>query len=305
MSECRPTTGEELHRMQGWPFTAKVWYSQKKIREFYERSGGKVYVSFSGGKDSTVLLHMVRNLFPEVPAVFFNTGLEYPELRAFVRSTENVVWINPTKSFKQVLANYGYPVVSKEVSQKVMEIRTTGSDILREKRLHGDARGNGKLSEKWEFLIDAPFPISHRCCDVMKKAPAKRYEKASGRHPITGIMAEDPSSRAVSYMRRGCNSFKTSRPMSTPFGFWTTADVWQYIRVHELAYAPIYDKAKIRSTGCIFCPFGVQREQSPNRFQQLQRTHPKLWRYCIEDLEMGKVLDYLHIPYKGEADGKP
>ena len=83
------------------------------ITEWYKHWEEKVYVAFSGGKDSTVLLHLVRSIYPEVPAVFSDTGLEYPEIKAFVRSVENVVWLRPKMSFKEVIEKYGYPVVSK------------------------------------------------------------------------------------------------------------------------------------------------------------------------------------------------
>jgi len=66
-----------------------------------------VYVSFSGGKDSTVLLHLVRSLYPEVPAVFCDTGLEFPEIKEFVRNTPDVTTIRPTMSFRKVLEIMG------------------------------------------------------------------------------------------------------------------------------------------------------------------------------------------------------
>ena len=60
----------ELQQMQSLPLSAKVVMTQQRIREWYEHWDGMVYVSFSGGKDSTVLLHLVRDMYPDVPAVF-------------------------------------------------------------------------------------------------------------------------------------------------------------------------------------------------------------------------------------------
>ena len=65
--------------------------------------GGAVFVSFSGGKDSTVLLKLVRELYPDVKAVFCDTGLEYPEIKQHVKSFDNVEIIRPKKTFKQVV----------------------------------------------------------------------------------------------------------------------------------------------------------------------------------------------------------
>lgn len=284
--------------MQSWPLKAKVWLSKQRIKEFYERCSGQVYVSFSGGKDSTALLHLVRSIYPQVPAVFINTGLEYPEVVQFVRTQANITWLSPQLSFKEVLHKYGYPVISKEVSQKVYELRTTKSETLRNTRLNGDRKGNGKLATKWRFLLDAPFAISGKCCDVMKKNPAKRYERAERRFPITGLMAQDSSLRAVNYIRNGCNSFDSKRFTSSPIAFWRTDDVWEYLKKHQLQYSSFYDTNESRSTGCMFCPFGVQNEHGMNRFQALKEQHPKLHKYCMDELGMQEVLQYIGIDYE-------
>lgn len=105
-----------------------------------------MYISFSGGKDSTVLLDLVRSEYPNVKAVFVDTGLEYPEIRSFVKTFDNVEILKPKKNFKQVIQEYGYPFFSKENAQKIYEIKHTGSEILKHNRLHGDSKGNGKLA---------------------------------------------------------------------------------------------------------------------------------------------------------------
>lgn len=75
----------ELRQKQSLPLESKIEMSLRRIKEWYSENQGAVYVAFSGGKDSTVLLHLVRSLYPEVPAVFVDTGLEYPEIREFVQ----------------------------------------------------------------------------------------------------------------------------------------------------------------------------------------------------------------------------
>ncbi len=286
----------QLKQRQSLPLEIKVKMTQRRIREWYEFSGGDVYVSFSGGKDSTVLLDLVRGIYPNVPAVFLNTGLEYPEIKEFVKTIDNVIWLKPNLSFKQVIDKYGFPMVSKEVAQKIEEIRYTKSDKLRNKRLYGDERGNGKLSDKWMYLIDCDIKISDKCCSMIKKNPAKKYEKETGRKPFIGTMASDSSGRMTSYLRRGCNSFVGTRPISNPLSFWTEDDIWCYIRGNNLSYSKIYDMGYTR-TGCMFCMFGVHLEKEPNRFQRMRQTHPKLWNYCIEKLDLKTPLDMIGVPY--------
>lgn len=287
----------QLAQRQSLPLEAKIVLSQQRIRDWYNHWEGEVYVSFSGGKDSTVLLDLVRTIYPDVPAVFVDTGLEYPEIRDFVKQTDNVVWLKPKMTFTEVIKKYGYPVVSKETAQKIDEIRHTKSDKLREKRLYGDVNGNGKISEKWKCLVDAPFKISNKCCNVMKKSPVKSYERKTGRKPFVGTMAEESSLRMTSYLKHGCNSFSTTRPVSNPMGFWKEDDVWEYLKVNNLPYSSIYDMGYER-TGCMFCMFGVHMEKGENRFQRMQNTHPSIYNYCMNKLGLKEVLKYIGVDYE-------
>lgn len=112
-------TNDQLKQLQALPLNIKIRKTEQRIREWYEHWEGNVCVSFSGGKDSTVLLDIVRRLYPNVPAVFSDTGLEYPEIKEFVKTFPNVTIVRPKHSFKEILTKYGYPIISKEVANTV------------------------------------------------------------------------------------------------------------------------------------------------------------------------------------------
>ena len=299
---------DELTMLQSLPLELKIAKSKLRIDEwvrYYSENG--VYISFSGGKDSTVLLHLVRSLYPNIEAVFVDTGLEYPEVKDLVNETKNVVILRPKMSFKQVIENYGYPMVSKEQANYLDDIRNS-TENMRIRRLKGDSQGRFKLSKKWHYLINAPFKISHRCCNVMKKEPVKRYEKETGKVPFIGTMASESNLRQQAYLRNGCNAFDSKRPISTPIGFWTEQDVLEYIVKYNLKISKVYgDVVKqddkytttgCQRTGCIFCGFGIHLEKEPNRYQRLEKTHPQLHDYCMNKLGFKDVCDYMNIPYK-------
>lgn len=292
----------QLKQRQSLPLEAKIIHSKNVIRQWYEAHDGQVYVSFSGGKDSTVLLHLVRSIYGEdVKAVFVDTGLEYPEIKDFVKQTPNVDVVKPEMSFREVLKTQGYPVGSKMVSRMVRTIRneTPNNQATRTLYLTGIKQDGTKskyfkLAKKWHPLINAPFDVSEKCCDYMKKKPFDKYVKKTGLKPYSGVMASDSQLRRGSYLQSGCNSFKTM--MSIPLAIWTEADVWEYLLKYNVPYCKIYDMGEKR-TGCIFCLFGIQMEKSPNRFERMKKTHPKLYDYCMNNLGLKEVLDYINVKY--------
>lgn len=267
---------------------------------------------------------------------FSNTGLEYPEVQAHARTygywlkqkydieVETVLDYPKDKegkriNFRKVIEEYGYPIVSKEISQTIEEARryeTTGKYIYRIKKLNGellDKNGNRSIynCEKWKFLLDSPFLISNKCCNVMKKKPAKKYEKETKNHPIIGTMACESQSRKTAWKSHGCNAFDGKRPCSQPLSFWTEQDILQYIKTFNIPIASVYgeilqdNKGKYYTTeenrtGYVFCMFGCHLEKEPNRFQRLKITHPKLWNYCMKPWDQGglgmkEVLDYIGV----------
>lgn len=295
----------ELKQMQSLPLEAKILKTQLRIREWYEYWNGDVYISFSGGKDSTVLLDIARGMYPDMEAVFSDTGLEYPEIREFVKSKENITWIQPKKSFREIILEKGYPVIGKEVSNAIYYARQGRKwAIDKLDGLHtqtGEQSNFYKQYNRYEYLLNAPFAISESCCYALKKSPMYKYEKTDKKKGIIGSMACESLLREKSYLLTGCNSFDSSRPISRPLSFWTTKDIWDYIYKYNIPYSEIYNKG-LERTGCMFCMFGVHLEKSPNRFQIMEFIHYNLWEYCLKPVDKGglgmkEVLDYIGVPY--------
>jgi 3'-phosphoadenosine 5'-phosphosulfate sulfotransferase (PAPS reductase)/FAD synthetase len=222
-------------------------------------------------------------------------------------------------NFREVIERYGYPVVSKEQAQYIEEVRNSSSERRKDIRLNGTLMPDGsrsrfgRLSGKWKYLLNAPFKISARCCDVLKKAPFKNYESRTRSWPMTGEMASESRRREINYLMYGCNGFTLKRPKSNPISFWLERDILRYLRDRDVPYSSIYgDIAETSSglittgadrTGCMFCMFGVHLDRGENRFMRMRRTHPKLWDYCIHTLGLGRILNYMGVPYSSIFDG--
>ena len=134
MAENKHTLSD-LYQMQSLPLSAKIRMTCYRIRQWVEEYGTDgVYVSFSGGKDSTVLLDIVRNEcgYKDIPAVFVDVPTQYPELRDFAKTFDNVEIIRPKVSFMEVCKKYGFPLISKEVSECVSGARKYLTSIKNE-----------------------------------------------------------------------------------------------------------------------------------------------------------------------------
>lgn len=272
--------------------------------------GQDVVVSYSGGKDSTVLLNLVRTIYPDVKGVYCDTGLEYPEIKDHVKATENVEIIRPKMSFKQVIDEVGWVYPNKETANKIYYARKGSQWAIR--CMQGLNHKDGSYSKfcqrykRWSYLMDAPFKISNKCCDIMKKQPFHAYAKKNNCGMLVGTMTEESTLRKRRWLEHGCNAFNAGIGM--PLSFWKEQDIFEYIIRNNITIASCYGDiikekgkwvtTKCKRTGCMFCPVGVHLEKYPNRFQQMEKFYPKLHDYCINKLGLGKLLDYVGVDYK-------
>lgn len=327
---------------------------------------GAVYLSFSGGKDSTVLKHIIDSMGLDIPAVFVNTGLEYPELQLFVRDIKNgkhkcfnpnVEILTPRMRFDEVVKNVGYPIIGKKQADELegarrgielgnynfrlynigvtpdeaasMGLRIPPDDML--ERYKKTSIGSMFRHDGMKKYLDAPFKISARCCDIMKKEPAFDYQRRTGRKPLLATMAWESQMRRNAWLKNGCNAFNGAHETSQPMAFWTEQDVLSYIVKYSVPYAPVYGdivpdhdqidgqmnmmdigvydvEQKLKTTGCdrtgcMFCMFGVAHDGAPNRFQRMKETHPKQYAYCMKPVDQGglgikEVMEYIGVDYE-------
>lgn len=162
--------------------------------------------------------------------------------------------------------------------------------------------------EKWLPLArDLPVAVSHICCNKLKKAPLKTFQKETGMKPFLGTMAEESRLRRQAWIRHGRNAFDGSKQTSQPLSFWTKQDILTYTVNHDLPLASCYGEivavdaagneydphsligncgtlkcTGCSRTGCIFCGFGAHLEKpGEGRFERLAFTHPRQYDYCI------------------------
>lgn len=282
---------KELHERQGWSLSHKIDHALFTIETFISRTNGQCYVAFSGGKDSSVLLDLVRIIDKTIPAVFVNTGNEYPDIIKFVRHLRddngyNIIELHPKMTPRQVWAKYGFPLVSKSCSQGLYEIdhaRDREKVLLRMRTSREKGGSFGIIGERWEWLMDEKFKVSHLCCKILKKDPSKNYSLETGRHPIIGTMASESRMRAMEYVKSGgCNSFgeQGEKIKSTPLAIWMYEDIWGYIRERNLEICNVYYKG-CKRTGCVGCGFGCYNKED-ERFRILYQLYPKYY-----DMVMG------------------
>lgn len=260
-------TKDDLKLLQALPLEIKIGKTKNRIREWVNAYGTDgVFVSFSGGKDSTVLLHIVRELYSNVEAVFVNTGLEYPEIQQFVKTFDNVTILRPKMRFDEVVKECGYPIIGKrqagtarlarnnirdgKYSHRLMRIGITTKEATemglelppREMldRYEASLIGSKFQMERYRELLDMDFKISDQCCDVMKKRPVHEFEKRTGKAPILATMTSESMLRETAWLQNGCNAFDAKRPRSTPMSFWTEQDVLQYIKRFNVPIASVY-----------------------------------------------------------------
>lgn len=272
-------TIQELQQRQAWTLPQKIDHSLGVIDQFASHFDGKVYVSFSGGKDSVAMLSLVEMIIPNVKCVFVMTGCESPSVCRFIREQRehhDIEIIRPVKTLKQVFAECGFPLVSKQTAHDIECVRRNPYCESSRKKLWLGNRHH--IPKQWMYLLNEPYKVSARCCFWLKHQPGQEYQKRTGRHPYIGLLASESRQRMLGYIQQGgCNFLNDSgknHPRSLPLAIWTDTDVWAYIKDRHLSLPDIYEKGA-RRTGCMGCGFGAHINS--DGIDTLQRLWPKMY----------------------------
>lgn len=222
------------------------YYNEKVSEAVSKIKDNFIYLAFSGGKDSTVLKHIVESMGYQIPCVFSNTGLEMPEIVKFARSQDNVVEIRPKMNYNEVWKKVGIPIGSKKVARQIRTLKkgpTGGGHTFKlyDEGITKDGHNapSWKIANKWRKFIDSDIRTSEECCDYLKKEPIATFEKSTGLkgRSFTGMMASEGGYRETMTQ---CNTFEGKTTRSSPMLFWTDDDVYEYARINNVELCDVY-----------------------------------------------------------------
>jgi len=241
----------------------------EKIKNVINQYGeDNFYLSFSGGKDSTVLHYLLDMALPNniIPRVFINTGIEYNDIVKFVKELQSTDdrfdVIAPSKNVKQTLEEYGYPFKSKEHSLKLSEYKkgSRAVSILRYKE-NRNSRFSCPKSLLYQYQEDFSLKISDKCCYKLKKEPFKEWEKQNNKSiPITGMRKEEGGRRnnlnCILFNKKG--DVIKFHPLAVVTEQWEDWFIEKYnIKLCKLYYPPF----SFKRTGCKGCPFSLDLQE--------------------------------------------
>lgn len=260
----------------------------QKIQQVINKYGeDKFYVSFSGGKDSTVVSALIDMALPnnKIPRVFANTGIEYKLIVDFVEKEKakdhswDLIILKPSVPIKAMLEKEGYPFKSKMHSQLLERYRRLGHTKGVDAYINSEYEGYNKQCPKklkYQFSEDCELKISDKCCDRLKKDPLHRYQKENNKPiSIVGIMAAEGGRRdkatCLTFHKKKLYSFQPLAPVSKEWEEW-------FINEYKIDISDIYKEPyNFDRTGCKGCPFNVDLQEA---LDTLDKYFPNERKQC-------------------------
>lgn len=282
-----------LQALQTLPLDDKVLRATAVLG--HALSGHKSVVAWSGGKDSTALLHLALKMEPNIPVIFNDTLVDFRENRRYVHQLAQAWKVNlhvakPQVTFWALVPKYGYPMLGKR--------NTPGHQHLPETYARGlEAKGKHRQAQA---VLEGH--LGSTCCEFLKERPYRAMMRSLGADcNITGILAGESQLRSLTWLDKG-EFYQDKRGMwkATPLAIWTDADVEAYLSLHEVPANPLYGMGYKRN-GCWPCLQDLAF--ADNKLATMRRAHPKLWRFLIVDYGLGKRLIRVKLALSdGQAD---
>ena len=259
----------------------------QKIKQILTQYGeDNFYISFSGGKDSTVLSALVDLALPnnKIPRVYANTGIELNMIRDFVltmqKTDDRIVVIKPSIPIKQMLVKYGYPFKSKIHSKCVNLYQSDPAKNMwkgytgqRPEYWHTSACPKKLM---YQFTEENKLRISDICCVKMKEEPLIKWAKDNKRTiTITGIMKEEGGRRTQStclqFRGKKLKKFQPLVPVTKEWENW-------FIDAYDVEICDIYKQPyNFDRTGCKGCPFAINLQ---HELDTLEKYFPNERKQC-------------------------
>lgn len=295
-------TYEQLQALQALDLDAKVAWARERIEHALDTLECPS-VAFSAGKDSTVLLHLVRQYRPNVLVIYGNTTIEFPECIRFARWLRKEWHLNfyearPEVTFWWIIKEYGWPLMGKTYGVGGVAHKSS------RKQFFDDLNSRGELSG--QYAIQAQVPISSACCTFLKERPSQKLQRELGVDGVfLGIMASESRRRMFNFLEYGEWYYPKSQRIwkCHPLAIWTDEDIWAYIHRYGIRYADLYDMGyhdevtgewiHHKRNGCMFC--GMDLRFPNNHLSIMRRTHPKAWDVLMRKRGLGKVLLQLRL----------
>lgn len=317
--------------MQADIYEVKVRRAERRAWEFYNHPeiDGNCYVSV-GGLDSITLLLFLRSIGIDVPAISVSV-LEDKSIQK-IHKQLGVIPLKPLKSKREVIREFGWPVLSKETAGKISLLQHPSEKnatvrhaiITGETGAYGGYRKNTrmKLSQKWLEKFGGyendtegvsygtpDFLVSDKCCYYLKEKPCSDYAKQTGLFPYSGLMASEHGRREKALMVYGCNYISPGTKRSCPFATFSRQDLLQLALDLHVPVPEIYGEivrnpdgtlrtTKAQRTGCSMCGFGIHLEKRPHRFDRLWEQSPgewEMWMNHVDKLPDGSWYGWGHV----------
>lgn len=266
-------------------------------------------ISFSGGKDSTVLSWLIDEALPgnRIPRVYADTGIELNMVRDFVydlqKTDDRIVIIKPSTPIKPMLERDGYPFKSKEYSRVLATYRRSGETKWVKSRWDKSGQTNRRFVFpeilRYQFTQDSSFKlkVSAKCCDRLKKKPFALWQKENNRPlGIVGIMAKEGGQRASARCQVFRNNtlwhFQPLVPVTKAWENWLIAE-------HNISICDIYKPPyNFERTGCKGCPFIPNLQEE---LDVLEKYFPAERKQC-EIIWAPVYAEYRRLGYRLKKD---